>query len=335
MLWRHARTGDAVFIRGSHERAKVQKSILISIVGAAIIAGAIGASVIIGQEQPAPPSATQKPDSEITEITPPTFDVVRVNHEGNAVMAGRAHPSSTIEVLDNEKVFGTVKTDTRGEWVFVPAEVLEVGEHKLGLRMLLDGHDPVLSDHIVLMRVPERGKDALALKVRRDGTGPSEVLQKPGSGKTEKTSQLAIDNVDYGNGRLSISGRADPGSIVQLYVDNNFIGRTKTDEKGRWTLIPKTDIAPGNYQLRADQIDKNMKVAHRVEIPFQRAELSNIPNLQPGSFVVVQPGNSLWRLALRTYGKGLSYHEIFEENSDQIKDANLIYPGQVLRLPNN
>ena len=316
----------------------MQKSILMAIVGAAILAGAIGASVLIGQEQPAPPSAVQKTDKEIIKIIPPTFDVVRVNHEGNAVMAGRAHPGSTVEILNGEKVFGTVKTDSRGEWVFVPAEILEVGEHKLGLRMILEGHDPVLSDHIVLMRVPERGKDALALKVRRDGTGASEVLQKPSSDKTEKTektSQLAIDNVDYGDGSLSISGRADPGSIVQLYVDNNFIGRTKTDENGRWTLIPETDIAPGNYKLRADQIDKNMKVAHRVEIPFQRAELDDALNLAPGSFTVVQPGNSLWRLARRTYGKGVRYHEIFEANSDQIKNVDLIYPGQVLRLPNN
>ena len=313
----------------------MQKSILMVIAGAAILAGAIGASVLIGQEQSPPPTTAQKPQTEKAEVTPPTFDVVRVNHEGNAVMAGRAHPGSTVEVLDGEKIFGSVKTDARGEWVFVPDHALEVGEHKLGLRMLLEGHDPVLSDHIVLMRVPERGNDVLALKVRRDGSGPSEVLQKPGPSEAAKGVALAIDNVDYGSGRLSISGRADNGSTVQLYIDNRFIGRAKADEKGRWTLTPKTDIAPGNYKLRADQIDENMKVAHRVEIPFQRAELGDTSNLVPGSFAVVQPGNSLWRLARRTYGKGVRYHAIFEANSDQIKNADLIYPGQVLRLPDN
>ena len=323
------------FLSKLHERvrAKVQKSILMAIAGVAILAGVIGASLLIGQEQSPPPSPVQKPEAEIAEIIPPTFDVVRVNNEGNAVMAGRAHPGSTVEVLDDEKIFGTVKTDTRGEWVFVPDHALEVGEHKLGLRMLLDGHDPILSDHIVLMRVPERGKGVLALKVRRDGDGPSEVLQKPGANEVAAGVALAIDSVDYGSGKLSISGRADIGSTVQLYMDNLFIGRTKTDEKGRWTLTPKTDIAPGNYKLRADQVDENMKVTHRVEIPFQRAELSDTSNLVPGSFAVVQPGNSLWRLARRTYGKGVRYHAIFEANSDQIKNADLIYPGQVLRLP--
>lgn len=313
----------------------MQKSVVMAILGAVILAIAIGASIFMGQEQPAPPQEAQKTENEKTEIIPPTFDVVRINREGNAVMAGRAHPGSTIEVLDGDDVFGTVITDARGEWVFVPDRALDVGEHKLGLRMLLDGHDPVLSDHIVLMRVPERGQDALALKVRRDGEGPSEVLQKPGPAKPAEGISLSIESVDYGTGGLSISGRAEPGSEVRLYVDNNFIGMTQSDDNGFWTLTPKTEIAPGKYTLRADQVDDKAKVIQRVEIPFQRDQLNDTSGLAPGSFMVVQPGNSLWRLARRTYGSGVRYHDIYEANSDQIRDANLIYPGQVFRLPKN
>ena len=47
----------------------------------------------------------------------------------------------------------------------------------------------------------------------------------------------------------------------------------------------------------------------------------------------VQPGNSLWRLARRSYGEGLRYTEIYEANKDQIRNPDLIYPGQVFVLP--
>jgi nucleoid-associated protein YgaU len=38
-------------------------------------------------------------------------------------------------------------------------------------------------------------------------------------------------------------------------------------------------------------------------------------------------------LARRTYGEGIRYTTIFEANKNQIKDPDLIYPGQVFALP--
>jgi len=315
----------------------LQKSVMIGVLGVVIVAVAVGLSIMLGDVEtpPPPPVQATQPDptsqTQAEEIIPPSFDVVRVNPEGNAVMAGRAHPGSRVEVLDGDNVFGTVATDGHGEWVFVPETLLEPGERRLGLRMHLDGHDPVLSDHVVILVVPERGASsdgALALKVRRDGTGPSEVLQKPGAQDV-----FGVDSVDYGGGNLSISGHAKPGHAVQLYIDNHFIGRTITDAASRWRVTPQTDIAPGTYTLRADMLDERAQVLARRELPFQRAEPADTENLAPGSFVVVQPGNSLWRLAQRTYGKGLRFHMIYEANQKLIRDPNLIYPGQVFRLP--
>jgi len=316
----------------------LQKSVMIGVLGAIIIAVAVGLSILLGDvDTPPPPPPPQlgpqasAPAAPAEEIIPPSFDVVRVNPEGNAVMAGRAHPTSRVEILDDDNVFGTVTTDAHGEWVFVPEALLEPGERRLGLRMTLDGHDPILSDHVVILVVPERGANsdgALALKVRRDGTGPSEVLQKPGAEDV-----FGVDAVDYGGGNLTISGHAIPDHAVQLYIDNHFVGRTLTNEAGRWHITPQTDIAPGTYTLRADMVDDKGQVLARRELPFQRAEPEETKNLAPGSFVVVQPGNSLWRLAERTYGKGLRFHMIYEANQELIRNPDLIYPGQIFRLP--
>ena len=318
----------------------MQKSIVIGSIGAVIVGVAVGWSVIYSDSEQQPPASEARKaapapsSSQVQEIVPPTFDVVRVNPEGNAVMAGRAHPRSTVEVLDGDAVFGTVTTDPRGEWVFVPEHLLEPGERRLGLRMLMDGHDPVLSEHVVILVVPERtagGKGALALKVRRDGTGTSEVLQKPGVTET-----FGVDSVDYGGGQLTISGHAEPDKAVHLYIDNRFIGRTQSGtDKGLWSLTPESDIAPGTYTLRADMVDAKGEVLARRELPFQRAEAKDTENLEPGTFAVVQPGNSLWRLARQTYGQGTRFTTIYEANRDLIQNPDLIPPGQVFRLPGN
>jgi len=50
-------------------------------------------------------------------------------------------------------------------------------------------------------------------------------------------------------------------------------------------------------------------------------------------FYTVKSGDSLSKIAKRYYGNAMKYPEIFEANREVIKDPNLIYPGQVLRIP--
>jgi nucleoid-associated protein YgaU len=69
----------------------------------------------------------------------------------------------------------------------------------------------------------------------------------------------------------------------------------------------------------------------RVELPFARSE--PLSGLLEGRVVVIQPGNNLWRIARRTYGDGMAFTQIYGANRDQIRDPDLIYPGQVFVLP--
>lgn len=39
-------------------------------------------------------------------------------------------------------------------------------------------------------------------------------------------------------------------------------------------------------------------------------------------------------LRARTYGEGLKYWVIYHQNRNQIRDPDLIYPGQIFALPN-
>lgn len=47
----------------------------------------------------------------------------------------------------------------------------------------------------------------------------------------------------------------------------------------------------------------------------------------------VVSGDSLSKIAKRLYGDAKQWRKIYEANKDQIKDPDLIYPGQTFRIP--
>mgnify|MGYP002423712379 FL=1 len=54
---------------------------------------------------------------------------------------------------------------------------------------------------------------------------------------------------------------------------------------------------------------------------------------QPTRTYTVKRGDCLWNIAKRYYGNGSQYTKIFNANRDKIKNANLIYPGQIFVIP--
>ena len=293
-------------------------------------------SLAVAKQNPAEPAATKQLPEK------PTFDVVRITPDGDAVIAGRAQPNSTVVILEDGQFVGQLNADNRGEWVFVPEKPLEPGSRQLSLEQRSEERTKaVISDDVVIVVVPEKHKDiagkptkattqALALQFPRTGAGGSTILQKP---KPEDAGiSLSVDTIDYDDsGRLHISGRGKPALIVQIYLDNKLIGRATVDGNGGWRLKPDQPVTAGVYSLRADEVNKAGEVQTRIELPFARAEpLDTHP---PEPMVIVQPGNSLWRLARRVYGSGYRYTTIFAANQEQIKDPDMIFPGQVFAVP--
>lgn len=349
----------------------MNRPLLIAALGFIVVASAIALNFLAFEEEgpppalPAPPPITEpakkapitalpkpvklparkasKPPTPQAPPPPaPGFDVVRVNPHGDTVIAGRAEPGSVVAILDDGKPIGRIKADANGEWVFLPDIPLPPGNRRLSLEMRIEGFDPIVSDTEVVLVVPEREKDiagepvdaaasrALALAVPRNAPGPAKVLQSPVLRAPD--AGLTVDAVDYDDaGNLTISGHAPVDARVHLYLNTDFLGRASSDAKGTWSLSPEAPVEPGLYSLRVDQVDDAGKVLARVTFPFSRAE--PISDMAPGVFVVIQPGHSLWQIARNMYGSGFAYTVIFKANQEQIRDPDLIFPGQVFTLP--
>jgi LysM repeat protein len=59
----------------------------------------------------------------------------------------------------------------------------------------------------------------------------------------------------------------------------------------------------------------------------------NAPEEEETEFYTIVSGDSLSKIAKRYYGDAMKYPAIFEANREVIKDPDLIYPGQQIRIP--
>lgn len=347
----------------------MSRTTVIGVLGVVIIIVALGLNFLLPQGDNVPPiEEAETAEPKVAEAKPPVakpeaaapaeaepaapaapgFDVVRVSEAGDTVIAGRASPGAEVQVLDGGELIGTVTADDRGEWVLLPDEPLKSGSRELSLQSTTPAGEAKESDDVVVLVVPERGKDIagreteaaaepLALLVPKAGSATEDlgtrVLQKPSvEGEVEAvTGTLSLDHVDYDdNGNLSLGGRGTGGANVQVYLDNGLVGQAQVDGDGRWRLKPEQGVEPGVYTLRLDEV-KDDKMIARLELPFSRAE--PLDSFAEDAFIVVQPGNSLWRIARRTLGDGVRYTVIYQANQDQIRDPDLIYPGQIFEIP--
>jgi len=177
-------------------------------------------------------------------------------------------------------------------------------------------------------RLEEDGSDESGADAASESAGDAPAAPS----EDEDQGPLAVDAVDYDDkGDITITGKSEPEADLHVYLDERHVGTVESDAAGEWELDPDETVEPGSYTLRVDQIDPAGVVLARIETPLVRArpELLTLGD----AIVVVQPGNSLWRIARRTLGGGIHYTEIYEANNSQIKDPALIYPGQIFTVP--
>ncbi|MEQ8353944.1 MAG: Ig-like domain-containing protein [Kiloniellaceae bacterium] len=311
---------------------------------AATAAETQAATAALPKAATAQPNAAQQPAAEA-----PSFDVVRVERSGETVIAGRAEPDSEVNVTtQGGESIGRARADSTGSWAIVTETPLAPGGHEIGVESADAAGQTRLSEEVVVVVVPESAAvkpseamkspdtsapqtEVLALLTPREGSAATKVLpQDPEDGIAQ--GDLVLDSVDYDEtGRITVGGRASPGTRMLIYLNNELVGDTVAGPDGRWSHAPAEPVAEGLHSLRVDQVAGDGRVIARVETPFSR-EAVRVAEADE-EFVIVQPGNSLWRIARRSYGAGLRYTVIYRANEDQIRDPDLIYPGQVFEVP--
>lgn len=85
----------------------------------------------------------------------------------------------------------------------------------------------------------------------------------------------------------------------------------------------------------AEAMEKAVLMAGNVKgvSEVEAGGLTAPPQQAKVEYYVIQKGDTLSAIAKRYYGKANDYPRIFEANREVIKDPDLIYPGQKIRIP--
>ena len=253
----------------------------------------------------------------------PAFDLVRVDEDGSAIIAGSAKPNSEVRLLVDGKELETAETDASG--AFAILTTIPSGEKPLELQLedVNDSNIKSADTVLIILNKEAEGSGPKIIIAESDG----KIIVQEQNDVAPKIQPLSLDTINYAaSGDVILAGRASSEQIVRVYVDNKPVVLGEVTD-GKWNFeIP--NIEEGIYTLRVDAINNEGKVVDRVESPFQRV----IREMEDGQ-ATIQPGFTLWKLAELKYGFGMRYVQIFEANRDSIKDPDLIYPGQVFQIP--
>lgn len=189
---------------------------------------------------------------------------------------------------------------------------------------------------------PEVAEEPAAPQVLIADQDGVRVLQPSSDTPPEVLANLSLDTISYEpSGDVVLAGRATTDGIVRIYLNNRPIMDGPIDDDLSWRVVLE-GVAPGVYTLRVDQVGADGDVVSRIETPFLREEIEAVAAVladqtEQDDFVVaqrtVERGNTLWAIAREKYGEGILYVHVYEANKDQIRDPDLIYPGQIFVLP--
>lgn len=354
---------------------------------------------------PEPKTAETKP-AEAPIV--PSFDLVRVEPSGESVIAGRAAPGATIELLRGDQVHARAVADASGLFAFVPP-ALPPGSHQVVLQSIApDGvrqrsHQsmtvvidaaqkrPLVTltspdQPTVVLSNPEPPEPQVAQATPQEPEKPAQTAQtaEPAQPVAQPQQQanaapaapaqptprpeIKIVSVETENGKLFVSGLSAPGATVRLYLNETLIAPGGAGADGKVSFSIGSGVKPGEYRIRLDDVDPvSGQVKSRAEVgfsvPVQVASAPEAPvapaapnataQAQPGgkpatdaqvaaagtivipniNTAIISKGDNLWRISQRIYGSGYRYTVIYGANKDQIRNPNLIYPGQVFVLP--
>ncbi len=88
------------------------------------------------------------------------------------------------------------------------------------------------------------------------GTGAdTRTVAKDSTAPTAPQVDLPVQDAVTTNNQPTVSGTAEPGSVIHVYIDGNLAGTTTANNQGQWSLAVPTPMADGTYELTVSATD--------------------------------------------------------------------------------
>ena len=291
---------------------------------------------------------SETPSVDMKNIAPPTLniEIARVKPDGAAVVAGSAPPGAMISVFEDKLLLGKTTADSNGEWVVVLEKRLGPGQHLISVAAELEDGSSIMGETSIAIEIyADQSTKPLVALLPESQTDMPVLLQSPDDDPAEKTAEAASTSTVAHIGprslvwqdetKLSIGGQSRGGVRVTVSANGTFFGDALVLADGSWQVTGQVtgqvDKNRNTHRLEFVLVDNAGQAVARYMLPVRARDLQK--GLDGSQLVIVNKGDALWRIAYRSFGKGVRYIDIVRKNTGDIDNPDLIYPNQIFALP--
>ena len=131
-------------------------------------------------------------------------------------------------------------------------------------------------------------------------------------------------------GKKLFSKNEDPAEKIKAHIEEDNPGMEGLEVK-----YENGKVVLSGEAASAEAMEKAVLMAGNVD-GVEEVDVSGVTAPEASEqveFYTIQKGDSLSKIAKQYYGNAMDYPKLFEANREVIKDPDLIYPGQIIRIP--
>jgi nucleoid-associated protein YgaU len=318
----------------------------------------------------APSIPVSTPASPAATSAAPELRITAVEIEGNKIfVAGNTKAGTMLRGQADGRPIGTAQAGQDGSFVIEGAIDLAVGDHRIGVEVVGAGGQALVRVEVPFNR--PAGDQVAAVAAPQAANNGMSAADSGAFDKLRNETVRAFNLLRglYDDGRVpSAEQMAAARSATSIALKSLSEYRLPADAAGSARVLAETTVQNAAAAVAAlDALPKDVasvgaglkrigemiaravgptiaRELHGVQVspaaPMTVTDASGTRTIQQEpltqserSSVIIRRGDTLWQISRRVYGQGVRYTTIYLANEDQIRNPDVIQPGQIFGVP--
>jgi nucleoid-associated protein YgaU len=258
-----------------------------------------------------------------------TLAVEAIEIEGGTVfVAGRGAAGTTVRVYANEILLGEARVSEGGRFLIETQTELPVGDYIVRADVIGPGGEVTARAAVPFQREPGEAVAAVAPAERTPAEAGTPAASQDSAQERVDPAEDGVAEIEDGTPAPTGGSAAQGSSLAQEQYANDDAAtgdQASTDQPvgDEADAIAAAPSADRDAVQAADAMPQAAAIEETLAAPLEAAD----------GAVIIRRGDTLWRISRRVYGRGVRYSTIYLANQEQIRDPDMIWPGQIFAVP--